>query len=401
MPIRSQFVAPAVAAGEAPRRTIVLDITIEPWLFAGGAVPRRHDPIAALRPTSVLGQVRFFWRLLRPVAECEPLKQIKEAEARSFGGASRPAPFSIAVRAGASGRKVDVPKIGQPGGYVTFSGREEPPRAGRPGTPQAELSEGVTATVTFTFAAEPDPSVRAAIRAWALLGGVGGRTRRGLGAVQVAGGPPTTAALEAALRQLVPAGTADAKGGGGMRSIREIWIGTGQPTARACLDKLDKWYREYRQDRRPGRPRPGRSFWDEPELIRVLTGQRAKKHAPLANPPGRHAPGWARGVLGLPIVFKFKDDPDGDPQQTQQQGAPGGADTYDRMASPILFRPVRVGATYAPVVVLLSAPYVPPGGFGLKVGGRLQAIPATPGVDQVFADLFTKGVHDLGLRRVV
>jgi len=389
--LRSELAAARRRAERAAEKELSVRIDVEPWLFAGGARARRADPETPLRPTSVLGQLRWFWRLL---ADDQPLGELHEREAELFGAASQAARFRIAVTDSGTGQGVEIPALGRPGSYLTFAGRGDRQR------PPADLRAGVSATVTIR--GEIDPSVDRAFSLWTLLGGVGGRTRRGLGAVQANPGPVGVEGLEAALRELVGKGRQHAKCGDALRSVRRVLVAERTfPDAKMCLLALEAWYQGYRQHRRRGRgPRPGRSFWDEPELIRKLTGQRARKHAPLPVRQGEHAPGWARGLLGLPIVFHFKDGRQGDPDVTTLQPARRG---MERMASPLLFRPVRVGACrYAAVVTLLSEPYEPPGGWELKKRRGFERIRVTDQPERVLTDLLEHRTDELGgLRTVV
>lgn len=418
MPIRRSSAPDARLAGLAARepiragREFAVTVDVEPWLFAGGAQPRTSDPVCVLRPPSLLGQYRYFWRLL---ADAPDLGGLRQREAQVFGAqAPNPAPFRIEVAVERRGDMVAVPaRINDPGSYVTFAGREER-QHGQVKQKAADMRGGVRAVITLreelssiacsqrgsaSTGPDPWPELLRAVRAWLLLGGVGGRTRRGLGAVQADPSPGSLAALDALLLSVVgtPGG---AKCDGHVRSIAEVWRTKRTfPKALDALVALEDWLKQYRQDRRPGqqRNRPGRSYWDEPELIRRLTRARDPRHQPLPVPQGRHAEGWARGVLGLPIVFHFGDRQD--PGDTTLQGARRG---IERMASPLLFRPVRVKAgEYVGLVTRLSEPYLPPGGIGLKTGHGVSPVESTHQLDRVWSDLFRAGEKYLNLRRIV
>jgi CRISPR-associated protein Cmr1 len=392
MPIRNveiELESPSAPEGEVYE----FQLAVEPYLMGGGARPREHDACGVVRPTSVLGQVRWFWRLLHADL---PLEKLREKESRLFGAASQPGSFAIQVTSTSRGRQVNVPGMGQPGGYFLFAGREER----RSGTPQAHLSEGVTATVRLrALDGALDDSVLRAFRLWSLLGGVGARTRRGVGAVQVSGSPGSVAELDAALRELI--GNPPPHGGD-VAGLEAVWVGDRTfPSAQQCFNALEDWYKAYRQDRRPGsaQNRPGRSHWDEPEEIRRLLKQRAPRHPPLP-PTTRHAPGWARAVLGLPIVFHFKDAREGDPDQTMLV-----ARDSDRMASPLLFRPVRVGRDYVAVAALLESHHDVPEELELKQGRKSHAVPLTSDPFRVYRDLLPglggSPANPLRLRKVI
>jgi len=373
---RVDLVGRSMTTAAAPE--YVVKFNVEPYLFGGGSRTRRHDPVSLIRAPSILGHVRWFWRLMHADLELEDLRK---SESNHFGAASVPASFALRATTDKSGTIVRVPHVGERGSYLLFAGREEK----RGEIPQAHLSEGVAATIRIShFGGELDGSIIRAFKLWSMLGGVGARTRRGIGSVQVVGAPATREALESELRSVIGS---TVPSGGAMPALRGIWIGAPLRSAQECLWELEKWYKNYRQDRRPGTPRPGRSYWDEPELIRHLTKQRAARHQVLQS-ANSHAPGWARAALGLPIVFQFKDAKEGDPDPTTLQGK-----DYARMASPLLFRPFRLSEQeYVPVVVLIEGSgdygeYCPPGGLVLTSNREEYNIQLTPNQDRVFADL--------------
>lgn len=388
---------PAVVAD---RKTLAIPFAVEPWLFSGGARSRKSDPVQVVRPTSVLGQLRFFWRLLHPEAT---VKRLREREEKLFGWACVDAPFALEVEITSSGELLpQVPKMQEAGGYLMFSARPEDTGPGKPqGVPAAEIRTGVKGVIRIRPLRGPlDSEIEAALHAWFLLGGIGGRSRRGVGAVQaLVGGPATVKELRDRLAQ-IPRRASPVKSG--VRAIREIHVGERSFTSAAeCMTHVEKWYRTYRQDRRTnemGRPY-GRSFWDEPELIRKETRQRLPRHAALPLPQGKHATGWARAVFGLPILTKFLGG--GNSSHTEPcitTLRPAKRD-FERMSSPLLFRSVRVGKQYHPIVVILSGPYAPPGGLALEVGKRLISVPMTTDVDRVFADLLEWSGNPLQLAK--
>lgn len=388
---------PAVVADH---KTLAIPFAVEPWLFSGGARSRKSDPVQVVRPTSVLGQLRFFWRLLHPEAS---VKRLRAKEERLFGWACVDAPFALEVEITSSGQLLSqVPKMQEAGGYLMFSARAEDPGHGKPqGVPAAEIRTGVKGVIRIRPQRGPlDPEIEAALHAWLLLGGIGGRSRRGVGAVQaLVGGPATVKELRDRLAQ-IPRRASPVKSG--VRAIREIHVGERSFTSAAeCMTHVEKWYKTYRQDRRTnamGRPY-GRSFWDEPELIRKETRQRLPRHAALPLPQGKHATGWARAVFGLPILTKFKDEGRGstwgDPSVTILRPA---KKELERMSSPLLFRAVRVGAMYHAVIAILSGPYAPPGGLALEFGKHPTAVPLTMEENRVFSDLIAWNTNLLRLQ---
>lgn len=373
---------------------LTVPITLAPWLFGGGAKTRESDPLTRVRPTSVLGGVQACWRLLTDARDADDLRAREEA---IFGGAGRPAVFRLAVTGQRPGKEVVAPRMGDPGGYLAFPAREERTT----GVAAMTLWSDVGATLRFSPAraggALPD-ELRRAIELWLLLGGVGGRTRRGLGAVQATAGELVVAGaadLDRRLQRLLGPAPRGAKCGG-VRSVRAVWRTEGVfPDALTCLKALEAWYKGYRQHRRlPKEGRPGRSYWDEPEQLRRITRSREPRHTPL-EPHSAHPKGFARAALGLPIVFHFKDR--ADPPQSMLVAAKS-----DRMASPLWFRPVAVGREqWVGVVAQLSGPYHKDNTLRLKWGRGEEPVPITPEIDRVFRDLVATPVAGKALRPVV
>jgi CRISPR-associated protein Cmr1 len=97
----------------------------------------------------------------------------------------------------------------------------------------------------------------------------------------------------------------------------------------------------------------GSSNWPEPKNIRRMMGQKT-----ILVP--QHPKKFPRAAFGLPIVFHFKD---GDIKDTILQGAEDG---YDRLASPLILRPIvcKDGKAIG-LALLLEGPRIPPGGIVL------------------------------------
>lgn len=129
-------------------------------LFGGGVGgdPRKstphvkpHDPVTLFRGASMRGQLRFWWRVTQHLKE----GTINQEQASTiWGAASKPAKVSLSVV------------------------NPSPPK-------ESQSSQGFQATLTLRF--PNDDRVRSGVRdalcAWLILGGLGGRTRRGSGAI--------------------------------------------------------------------------------------------------------------------------------------------------------------------------------------------------------------------------
>jgi CRISPR-associated protein Cmr1 len=126
-------------------------------------------------------------------------------------------------------------------------------------------------------------------------------------------------------------------------------------------DPIEAWekalevYKNFRQGvphaRKEGRERnrPGRSKWPEADSIRRLSGRNSPNHQPT-----HPVTGFPRADLGLPIVFHFKDEREGDPPDyTLESSYTLGS----RFASPIITKAIKASGGYFPAIVLLEAPH--------------------------------------------
>ncbi|SIO96526.1 type III-B CRISPR module RAMP protein Cmr1 [Vibrio spartinae] len=182
--------------------------------------------------------------------------------------------------------------------------------------------------------------VHEAIRWWASFGGVGSRTRRGLGAVKVIGEGITPVTRD----------EVEAKGG-----VLTLVSRNGKPEtdahAVACwrygCDKL----RDFRQGKKIGRnegssdpKRPGQSRWPEPDQLRRFTQDWKFKHDP------KHEAGnvFPRAAFGMPIIFDFNDKTRKEPDTMVLQPIDS-----ERMTSPLILRPYRDGDHWRAAALLL------------------------------------------------
>jgi CRISPR-associated protein Cmr1 len=296
------------------------------------------DPELPVRASAIRGQLRYWWRLLQPRTAAELLFA---AESELWGGISREGPTASQVRlrvlnAGPVKLTPAFQYVTQPGqaaytpkqvrhlnAYALFPAQSEPTKLAEP---------GIDFTLEIACPSAHWPDVEKALRWWATFGGLGARTRRGLGAVEIAGLEMVNA------DEVVKAG--------GRLALRN-----------PCSNAMDAWneavdrLKLYRQGegcgRNPGNKpnRPGRSRWPEPDMIRRLTKKHAEGHKPQ-HPLEKYYP---RAAFGLPIVFHFQSSDD--PEQVILEP---NDDRHDRMASPLVLRPYRAhGGKYQPAALLL------------------------------------------------
>ncbi len=315
-----------------------LQVTTITPIYGGGVTAGEPDTELPVRASAIRGQLRFWWRLLNRQRFSNPQKQF-EAERDFWGGMSDKQDRSSKVQiritswAGVAPRRfqrvqeVDIPPYAI---TVALTGRDN--------------SEVLTAGLNFTLMIRcPDmlwEGVEETLRWWASFGGLGARTRRGLGAFQIPGIGPAPTSEEAADK--------------GCRLVLKGSYPRADQAWKIAIEALQTFRQGEgfaRRKRSAGATVPGRSYWPEPDSIREITGQhRVKADGSSFAPvhPARIA--FPRAYFGLPILFHFKNikrdnppnerkDLHSDPRDTTLVPAGEG---IERMASPLILKPLAL-----------------------------------------------------------
>lgn len=376
--------------GQPRKESRSYEIELVTPLFGGGVEPGVCDASLPIRPSSIRGHLRHWWRVARGYALGE---QMWRREEEVFGSVDFPSPLSVSVE-GASPLSLVDPDYGErygPIAYALFAAIENGRQVAKEGirfSLRLEVeSESVLNRRRAVENAErrrkrqpllPEtiapiwPDLELAMRLWASIGGVGARTRRGCGAIDCRQIPFDPKSLPA-----------------------RVFVGRKEPNPLAAWKAALLTYREFRQTPRGKRhlkqtkrgsyPVPGRSHWPEADSIRHLTGcalKPAPGAAPLDCPPDENPndhsspvvlrsvlPAFPKAQLGMPINFHFvdwngKDQPGSarkDPQDTQLvplvKTDSGRWVEADRLASPVITRPVRHNNECRPAVIILDLPW--------------------------------------------
>lgn len=358
-------------------------------LFGGGVEPGAADPVTTIRATEIRGHLRFWWRATRgndPKFDGR-VDLMKKAEDELWGAASSGDavfPSSIHVQANTTdrgrkfrdhkGKEIDVSAPSSPFGYVAFPLRDK----------KQGVIEGIRFTLNIRYPSATRTDIEAALWAWETFGGIGGRTRRGFGALRLL-------RVNGKVGRLLPSNPQDAmreildkldefiREGSYPKSVPflsleedDYLLTESSSSSIDCLTGLIDALKSFRQDRpmnefidpRDGRKkkRPGRNRWPEPDEIRRLTGTSCSRH----REPLSRLKIFPRAQLGLPIIFQFKDAGQGDPGITTLQGAKKDS---SRFASPLVFKPLSCdGRKYFGLAFILGGASVSdiPGGVILK-----------------------------------
>jgi CRISPR-associated protein Cmr1 len=392
-------------------------------LYGGGVVAGEADPVTVVRATEIRGLLRFWWRATQGGLAQGNMKQLNTLEAAIWGEAHNQEeeteeqeheetllqlPVQIEVVVLDSGRgQPKKPFIIEGDGrfkkarptkdvpdYAAFPLRPPNDDLSRKDKPQLEedmknLLHGVSFTLKITFAKEHKEAIEAALWAWETFGGIGARTRRGFGALQLlrviekenskqllqvneqdnTNLPPSNRPGEVRrwlndnLRRFVVAGSWPQ----GVPHLERTL--NFQITSRPGATESDSWrdliwrYKSFRQSRSKGNT--GRSNWPEAEAIRDLVGPDPHYYLPLGHPQK-----FPRAAFGLPIIFHFKDEQKGDSPETTLQGAEEG---HERFASPLILRPLACkGGVFVGLAAVLQGSDLPP----LALKGREGTVEA-------------------------
>ncbi|MBU0500880.1 MAG: type III-B CRISPR module RAMP protein Cmr1 [Gammaproteobacteria bacterium] len=320
-------------------------------LYGGGVVAGVVDKEMPVRSSGIRGQLRFWWRLLYGKGLTSQECFARERALWGGIGDDGPAASSVRVRV----RATKSPKL-QPAfkyaknsngeykaspevakdlpAYALFPAQGELDKTDKRviAKQPSEITEpGIEFSLEIDCPPERWTEVETALRWWASFGGLGARTRRGLGAVELEGINPIS-------REEVEKAGGRLELMGGQLRAQEAW--------NQAINRL----KSFRQGEGVGRNNgqqsnhPGRSRWPEPDMIRRLSSKH-RKHPPVHPVEGL----YPRAAFGLPIIFHFKPGA-GDPSDHCLE--PSGE--YDRMASPLILRPYPLGnRNYAAAALLI------------------------------------------------
>lgn len=332
----------AVRAAEGTDSGVTASCNLITPMFGGGVTPGEVDRAMPIRASALRGQLRFWWRLLQDAGrESENSADLFQDECALWGAISSNGPQASRVRVQIVGDQVGEPQLVQ----ARESDSGFPPYAlilDRKDNPWL-IRQGYSFELVLRFNERVTPTQREevveALRWWASFGGVGARTRRGLGAVKAVGDHT----------ELKPVTAEEVKAKGGWMIVGKTAINA----VKAWKDSVGALQR-FRQGPGVGRNqgqhnRPGRSRWPEADTIR----RTAKTHAPMHQPKHKVDGFYPRAAFGLPLVFHFKDKNQGDPRGKDSDSLELNPKGQDRMASPLILRPYFDGQRCRPMALLL------------------------------------------------
>lgn len=399
---------PKPALTKRGRVSIEVNIRTTTPILGGGVETRTVDHIDVLRPGSIRGHLRFWWRALEGHKfATATTAALYAAESHLWGcangdndGGRSPVEIRVIVT---NKSTITNDRINNSGadGYALWPARAEDDRPVAP-----RRAAGVKARLTITCPAADRETVERTVRAWILFGGVGGRTRRGVGSltcvapvewlpevrpvadpddyddkefdrIQKRNAHAVIQSINSKLGDIFFSSSpstsfpvlADARLVVGFEDNQLRAFKTAEEAWQVAL----RWLRDFRQGEHIARdPRPsrdnipaGRSKWPEADKMRRLL-----RYAPYRVPRYSATPAWPRAGFGLPIIGQFKpnDVAAGDPQGAFEinWGVSQGdeLEAMERMASPLIVKAMPVKNGYLACALWLNRAY-PPGEVGL------------------------------------
>lgn len=353
-----------------PRLTVELEVVTP--LFLGGAESKTG--LAELRPPSVRGALRFWWRAWHQAREPSAnADELFHAESEVFGSTDSASP--LVVRLSGEPRRMMLGRAESPAGfnYLMYGMHE---RQGGHGQPvrmvyRPAFALGRAETNRFKVTLSPRPRLGgptqlpdgALAALWCLcnLGGLGARVARGAGAVHVTkvegewpeALPPLNLGahspqelqqkLAAALRQLLgptPANAPTCTNTPSLRSsLARVCVYPKQwELASQALEEVGEGLRQYRLTT------PGSDYFAVKQFISRGTVPATVR----------------RAAFGLPLPFYYRSLPDG--MQEGKKATVTGGKGFDRSASPLHLRVVPLAPKgYAVVMLIFRVPLLPQG----------------------------------------
>lgn len=407
----------------------IYNIQIITPIFGGGVKANENDPVTPIRPSSIRGHLRFWWRATSG-AKYPNVAELRQREGEIWGTTKNPSPVGIEVnvesndepfecaryeeRHGREGynliwsKPLDSRNSSLPYALFPFQGiapdkrdSKDPskmiksarfslialvPNQERMSRFQSEYNnqrnkKGLPILKEVDNNIQKD--IESAIWAWVNFGGIGSRTRRGCGALYC---------IQSNLlnQNITPPSLKDFQNWWAERiSYYDIssfmtprkWTTLGRIYLKDGRDSISCWeacisvMKKFRQGVGIGRdlgkgPRPGRSRWPEPESLRnLISAQKGLKNRPSKwHPPDRRITDIAfpRAEFGMPIIIEIRGE---DIKPTLQPNK-----DHDRMASSLILRPIKFGDNrFASMIIRLSteplqSAYVQPGKNDLVSG---------------------------------
>lgn len=329
-------------------------------MYGGGTVSTKVDEKMPIRASSIRGALRFWWRLL--AKHKWQVADIAKEESELWGGIGKNENDANASKVLLKIKQ--QPKINDKDlisyenlerlRYVLFPAYNETDDTKKPH--KLLNADNICFELQVAFVGvndEQKDQVIETLQWWANFGGLGFRSRKGLGAIAV------TQCTD--FPQICNNLTSDEVA---QANCQLVVRNNNNPNALRALEQGIQRLSDFRQapntGRNPGQQanRPGRSRFPEPDALRRIQRNLGynRQHEPV------HEAGnvFVRAVFGLPILFHS--------HQEKAVNATVNPSNGERLASPLIIRPRKNGNHYQ--TIALALPYRHILDWQVNVGGN-------------------------------
>jgi len=319
-------------------------------MFGGDAESWKLDLKNPVRGQSVKGQLRFWWRTMQNETDHKKLLQKEnklwggKIDENSEKGNRIKSPVSLSISEYDIGKE-NIVQAEMANNYAVQND-VIPTNVLFPITKNVRDGESIFFikkmhfTLNISYPASEEINVLNTLKLWTLFGGVGARTRRGTGSIHCKELLGEFKDEQDILKYILSLSDKNNNQLAYPRMAGST-LYTSQDTSKKSGEPSSAWhpflesYGKYRQDRRPGR-RPGRSYWPEPDAIRLIT----KDHSPLHGPEHPDGTWFPRAAFGLPILTRFNTP--GDPGQGNDILLEPDIGTGERYPSPVILKVIKM-----------------------------------------------------------
>lgn len=333
------------------REIIQLKIRLATPMIGGGAIAQQVDEEYPIRASAIRGALRHWWRA-SVGSTLSTANEMRAAEASLFGSASgdKGQPGKVGIRVVAL-RNLRESSLGQIANTL-------PQFAIGLFTPR-DILDTIGCAMDAEFDVEiacPMSSVsevKLAVDCWIAFGGLGARSRRGFGALELVGQEMITPRITGAVRGAEP----------NEFSLAKAQLLCGPPcNCMQAWQRSVELYAKFRKGERPGATRPNTGLnshtpWPEADDYRVSR-----------NIPPLRERGTQRGViraprasLGLPLQLRSMASHSGSFGSLSLSG------NEDRLASSIITKPIFREGSWRPGMLIVHRPVRLPKISGLEV----------------------------------
>jgi len=352
---------------EAEKYTISLDTP----LLGGGVKSLEIDENMPIRVQSIRGHLRFWWRTFQ---KCESAQELFEKEEKIWGSTKQASSVKMRVSIERTGvkfiyyREKENPYLPK---YVIFplnNTKNDKEQHINSFTLMKDIKFNLY--LTYLKKDRDRDEILTSLKLWLLFGGIGARTRRGMGSLScpdLTGWKNKNDVEEWLKRKMPTSKTFENRGWPNLFGARLLITEKKlNPSSDDTILIWKQWIRQYEKFRQYrvnkkdlSRLDPyGISTWPEANAIRS------------GNPSDLFFP---RAAYGLPIMFHFKNNP-----RFNSQLHPNMKNKTDRWASPVIIKTFKISAgTYLKICLKLNSKL--PESFKLMRETGVELIPASAG----------------------